>query len=608
MPEQKEFFLEKSSETSPRKWTYETCRDVALRYTFQRDMRRENRNALDAARRNGWIKDFGWLIDGRKTGEKRPRKWTYEACLEEAKKYETVADFQKGSGSAYNAARNNGWIKDCNWFVDGNKRNALKNTKWTYETCLALAKQCSCSSEMSEKNSAAYARALKNGWIKECTWFEAKRKTKWTYEECRSIALKYKVKRDFAEGDYAAYQAALYYGWIKSFDWFVNGYKKGIRRSPKKPIVGHKKYSDEAVIAAAKKYIHKMDFYRNDQSLYLCALHRGLMSTFDWFVPQQHLFDDANYVYRYYYKEKNAVYVGRTIDPEKRDFDHHRDRGKESSSVMKFAKEHGIGIPEMEILERGLTGEESQIKEDEYVKRYKAEGMLVLNKGATGKGTGSLGMKKKYSKKKVLNIARQYTELSEFQRQQHGAYEAACKNGWIQECDWLTRKVRKSSVFTKEFCMNIARQCTSRKELKKKDSTVYGKMIRTGWIEECDWLESAHKERKDLPYDYCIEIAKGYKTANQINKFYRTVAKKLYKTGWIRDCTWLLEINRPVNQYSLDGEFVNAYASSYEAERAINGKLKYFQQAIARTCNGEKPNAYGFIWRYADAEDMPQSR
>ena len=43
------------------------------------------------------------------------------------------------------------------------------------------------------------------------------------------------------------------------------------------------------------------------------------------------------------------------------------------------------------------------------------------------------------------------------------------------------------------------------------------------------------------------------------------------------------------------GEFVNAYSSSYEAERAINGKLKYFQQPIARTCNGEKPNAYGFI-------------
>ena len=35
----------------------------------------------------------------------------------------------------------------------------------------------------------------------------------------------------------------------------------------------------------------------------------------------------------------------------------------------------------------------------------------------------------------------------------------------------------------------------------------------------------------------------------------------------------------------------------------MNGKLKNFQQAIARTCNGEKPTAYGFIWRYADANE-----
>lgn len=491
MSDPKESSLEKSSEIIPRKWTYETCREVALRYTFQRDMRRENRNALDAARRNGWIKDFGWLIDGRKTGEKRPRKWTYEACLEEAKKYETVADFQKGSGSAYNAARNNGWIKGCNWFVDGNKRNALRNTKWTYETFLALAKQCSCSSEMSDKNSAAYARALKNGWIKEYTWFEAKRKTKWTYEECRSVAIKYKVKRDFRECDIAAYQAALHYGWIKSFDWFINGRVKGV----KKHIEIHhpawnRKYTDKEAEEVAKKYKTKADFRKNDEGYYYYALRRHIMPKFTWLQSETHLFNAINYVYRYYFQEQNAVYVGRTINIEDRDFDHHRDRGKESSSVLKFAKEHGIEIPEMEILERGLTGEESQIKEDEYVKRYKAEGMLVLNKGATGKGTGSLGKIRGYTRGKILAVAKQYNYLYDFHHEHPKLYDAACRYGWIHDFDFLKRKVSRTEHQSKEFCIRVAKKYASRKEFSDGNPGVYNKMMANGWLDECGWLNS----------------------------------------------------------------------------------------------------------------------
>ena len=453
MAEQKESFLEKLRETPPRKWTYETCREVAVRYTFQRDMRRENRNALDAARRNGWIKDFGWLIDGRKTGEKRPRKWTYEACLEEAKKYETVSDFQKGCGGAYNAACKNGWIKECTWFIDGNKRNALRHIKWTHETCLGLAKQCTCSSEMAVRSSAAYARALENGWLKEYSWFCRRRKSKWTYEGCRSIALKYKVKKDFKENDASAYQAAIYYGWMKSFDWFINGRVKGV----KKPITTHhpawnRKYSDEEAEEVAKKYKIKADFRKNDEGYYYYALRRHIMPKFTWLQSEPHLFNAINYVYRYYFQEQNAVYVGRTISIRKRDRDHRKYREKESSSVLKFAQKHGVEVPEIEILERGLTGEESQIKEDDYVKRYSTEGMFIINKGATGKGTGSLGNIRGYTKRKILAVAKQYKYLYDFHHEYPKLYDAACRYGWIHDFDFLKRKVSRTEQSPKQSC------------------------------------------------------------------------------------------------------------------------------------------------------------
>jgi hypothetical protein len=44
--------------------------------------------------------------------------WNEEHCYEEAKKYKTRNDFQKGNGSAYAAARSHGWIKDYYWFEE----------------------------------------------------------------------------------------------------------------------------------------------------------------------------------------------------------------------------------------------------------------------------------------------------------------------------------------------------------------------------------------------------------------------------------------------------------------------------------------------------------
>ena len=38
--------------------------------------------------------------------------WTKERCKEETLKYNTRSEFQKGSESAYQAARKNGWLDD----------------------------------------------------------------------------------------------------------------------------------------------------------------------------------------------------------------------------------------------------------------------------------------------------------------------------------------------------------------------------------------------------------------------------------------------------------------------------------------------------------------
>lgn len=55
-------------------------------------------------------------------------------------------------------------------------------------------------------------------------------------------------------------------------------------------------------------------------------------------------------------------------------------------------------------------------------------------------------------------------------------------------------------------------------------------------------------------------------------------------------------LNRPVEQYSLKGEYIATYRSGAEADRKIKAKI----QSASRSANGSCMTACGFIWVYSD--------
>lgn len=55
---------------------------------------------------------------------------------------------------------------------------------------------------------------------------------------------------------------------------------------------------------------------------------------------------------------------------------------------------------------------------------------------------------------------------------------------------------------------------------------------------------------------------------------------------------------RAVEQYTLDGEFVAEYFSAMEAGRQNQCR----QAGISECCNGKQKTAYGYVWRYKEAE------
>ena len=142
------------------------------------------------------------------------KKWTYDACLVEAKQYKSISEFQKKSKGAYMASYRNGWIREYDWFP-------LKRRKWTYDDCLTEAKKYKSIAEFKRNSSGAYQSAYRNGWLNEYSWLVSE-KVKWTYTACYNEAQKYKTRFDFQKGSYSAYVSAWKHGWLDEYVWFEN--------------------------------------------------------------------------------------------------------------------------------------------------------------------------------------------------------------------------------------------------------------------------------------------------------------------------------------------------------------------------------------------------
>ena len=147
------------------KWTYNSCYSEAKKYDTMKDFRTKSASAYNASCKNNWTDDYVWLkIKNHKRGF-----WNYENCYNEAKKYKTRIDFQRGSGSAYDKALCENWIDDYVWFSISSTK-----LKWTYETCYNEAKKYTKLSDFINNCGCAYNKARINGWIKDYVWLYKK--------------------------------------------------------------------------------------------------------------------------------------------------------------------------------------------------------------------------------------------------------------------------------------------------------------------------------------------------------------------------------------------------------------------------------------------------
>lgn len=353
------------------------------------------------------------------------KKWTYEACYEEAKKYKFQAEFKRGCASAYNAAYDNGWLKEYIWF----NRPEPTNKKYTKESCYELAKQYGSSSEFKKANASAYKAARINGWLSDYVWFE-KLAFKWDYISCVNEAKIYKTMALFRKNCRGAYAAIKRQGWLKEFNGF---------------------------------------FENNIDPL-----------TLDGYLVYAYFDYDTKTVY---------IGLTRDFENRKRSHKKKQHSNGKYDTVASYFIDDGKEIPEPVVLVGNLIGLQAGHYENWYRECYFNLGWNVLNIAPTGAGVSSLGGGyKKWDYDKCYELALECTMKHEMREKSTQAYMTAEKNGWLKDYTWFVKTRKDMGYWNREHCREEALKYISRKRFQEGSNAAYNVARRNGWLDDYTWF------------------------------------------------------------------------------------------------------------------------
>lgn len=96
------------------KFDLHSLKEISKKFGSRADFKRGNQPAYNFACRHGLIDEVCVHMISKSEAQTRAlTKWTKERVVESAKKYKTSREWATGQGSAYNAARKNGWLREA---------------------------------------------------------------------------------------------------------------------------------------------------------------------------------------------------------------------------------------------------------------------------------------------------------------------------------------------------------------------------------------------------------------------------------------------------------------------------------------------------------------
>ena len=232
-------------------WTYERCKEEALKYKYRYEFDKNNCTAYRTALRNKWLDLFDHMERiGNKvkrllyvyefsdnhcyiglTGNKNRRhldhfkdkdssvnkhyiKTGLEPKLYIKTEYLPVVDAVLLEEKFLNEYKENNWIILNQVKTGGIGGNDIK---WNKETCKDASLKCKNARQFGKKYSGAYKVAAKYNWLDEF-FPKTSKKGYWNDKDlCREEAKKYKNRIEFCYGSWAAYNYSSKNNWLYEF-------------------------------------------------------------------------------------------------------------------------------------------------------------------------------------------------------------------------------------------------------------------------------------------------------------------------------------------------------------------------------------------------------
>ena len=218
-----------------------------------------------------------------------------------------------------------------------------------------------------------------------------------------------------------------------------------------------------------------------------------------------------------------------------------------------------------------------------------------------GQGCPKCGFKKFansrsiWIKEKCYEVAKDCHSKSELKRLFPYAYAAALRNGWMDDYTWFD--ILWELKWDRETCYNEALKYTSRGKFKESCPQGYTAARKHGWLDDYTWFNPV---RKQVPagywtYERCYNEAKKFKSLKEFGEHANGALQYASKMGWTKDYTWFEKPFRWTKE--LVEEEARKYTSKYdfytESKNAYGAAVKYgWLDAFDWFEEYRKPNGY----------------
>ena len=504
----------RTSVSSPRlnervtKWNYDSCYNEAKKYKTRGEFQKGCSGAYQVALRNNWLDNYLWL----KSIKSKPwGYWNIETCEIEARKHKTRAEFKRGNYQAYVLALKNGWINDYTWLLP-----SATGKKWDKESCYNAARECHSKREFEQKHGQAYVVARKNRWIDEYTWFEKRRISDkpiymvYYYEDRETNSVYIGLTNNIQRRHKEHCSGFLKHG-KRKYD-SVHQYFHSLGKELPLPLALKNNLSASEAQQYEKHYV---EYFNNAGYNVLNLAKAGSLGGLGIWTREKCYIEAQKYLSRVAFaKNSNGAY----------------NVARENEWLDDYT---WFSTPERQVkwTHDACYQEARKYKSCiDFIKGNERAYKVAKNNGWIDEYTW-FEKPIRWTRDNCYTEAKKYKSKKEFERGNGSAYQIAWKNGWLTDYTWF---VNPSIKWSRESCYDEAKKYSSRTEFARNSGSAYNAARRNGWIDDYAWFTNAVKWDRQA----CYNEAKKYNSRKEFQVKSRSAYSSAWTHGWLDDYTW----------------------------------------------------------------------